>query len=119
MPNGSEVSVATANGYISDFITEYFNTGKAPTKSMIMDADLLRDYLNNNTNIENVKFMLGTRTVSVGGVDTEVFTLIVAGYDSSGNYVLSSTSPDMILDHTIPCPDSCPTVGNAANDYIS
>ncbi|MCB0699625.1 MAG: hypothetical protein H6551_09315 [Chitinophagales bacterium] len=119
MPNGAEVPVATANGYISDYLTDYYATGKAPTKSMIMDADLLRGYLNNNTNIENVKFMLGVRTISVGGVDEEVFTLIVAGYDSSGNYVLSSTSPDMILDQLAPCPDECPTVGNAANDYIS
>lgn len=113
--NGAEVSVSTANDYITTYIDNYFDTGKTPVKSMIMSADLLRGYLS-NSNIENVKFMLGARTVTDNGVDTEVLTLIVAGYDANGNYIL--TQNGMVLDQTKPCPPNCPTVGKAANDHI-
>lgn len=113
--HGANVTVETANGYIEDFIAKYFDTGKVPVKSMIMGADLLRNYLNDN-NIENVKFMLGEKTVDVNGTPTKTLTLVVAGYDSNGNYVLDN---GMVPDHSTPCPTACPTVGNAANDLIS
>lgn len=110
--NGAEVTVTVANQYIADFITNYFTPCTVPVKSMIMDAGLLRSYLS-NTDIENVKFMLGERPI---GTNEKTLTLIVAGYDANGNYVL--TEDDMVLDHTKPCPPDCPTTGNAANDYI-
>lgn len=113
--NGAEVTVTVANQYIADFITNYFTPGTVPVKSMIMDAGLLRTYLN-DASIENVKFMLGERTINNGGTNVQTLTLIVAGYDADGNYVL--TQDGMILDHMAPCPFDCPTVGNAANDYI-
>lgn len=109
---GEEVSVATANEYIEDFISDYYDTGKSPVKSMIMSASLLRSYLGNGA-IENVKFMLGAR---MGDEGTQVLTLVVAGYDAVGNYVL--TPSGNILDHMAPCPNNCPTVGKAANDTI-
>lgn len=118
MPNGEEILVTTANGYITDFISDYYDTGKAPVKSMIMDADLLRSYLS-KSDIKNVKFMLGARTITENNQSTEVFTLIVAGYDANGNYVFSSTNPNKVLDHMSPCPNKCPTSGAAANDTIS
>lgn len=114
--NGSNISVPEANGYITEFINNYFNTGKVPVKSLIMSADLLRDYLNNDS-IENVKFMLGERTVDEDGTSKKTLTLVVAGYDSNGDYVL--TSDGKVPDHLVPCPNMCPTVGNAANDLIS
>lgn len=114
--NGEEITVATANGYIETFIADYFTTGKAPVKSMILDADLLRSYLS-NPDIENVKFMLGARTITHGGVPLQVFTLIAAGYDANGNYVL--TPNGLVVDHSKPCPPECPPIGNAGNDYIS
>lgn len=113
--NGAEIPVEIANGYINDFIANYFHTGKAPVKSMIMDAGLLRNYLANDK-IQNIKFMLGERTVHESGVDNRVFTLVVAGYDAEGNYIL--TPDGNILDHMSPCPADCPTLGNAANDNI-
>lgn len=117
MPNGEEILVTTANGYITDFISDYYDTGKAPVKSMIIDADLLRSYLANNA-VKNIKFTLGARTISVNNENQEIFTLIVAGYDSNGNYVFSSTNPNKVLDHSGACPPSCPS-GNAGNDLIS
>lgn len=113
--NGEEISVSTANGYIQDFIEHYFDTGKVPVKSMIMDADLIRNYLSNEE-IRNVKFMLGERTVDHNGAPTPTLTIIVTGYDSDGNYI---TNNGMVPDHTAPCPHLCPTIGDAANDFIS
>lgn len=111
MPNGSEISVAKANDYIQDFIDNYYTPGDVPVKSMIMDAQLLRDYLD-DTDIENVKFVLGEKPLTPTGT---TLTLIVAGYDSAGDYVL--TSGGKILDNTSPCPSDCPT-GDAGNDLI-
>ncbi len=113
--NGAEIPVDTANEYINRFLANYFHTGKAPVKSMILDAGLLRNYLA-NAEIQNIKFMLGERTVSESGIDKQVFTLVVAGYDAAGNYIL--TTDGNILDNTMPCPTDCPTIGNAANDNI-
>jgi len=113
--NGAEIPVDEANHYINDFIANYFNTGMAPVKSMILDAGLLRDYLSNPA-IQNIKFMLGERMTVESGMDKKVFTLIVAGYDAEGNYIL--TPSGNVLDHLSPCPDLCPVVGNAANDNI-
>ncbi len=109
--NGAEVSVATANGYIQQYIEDYFTPGIVPVKSMIFDAAMLRSYLT-NTNIQNIKFMLGVRPFGTG----ETLTLVIAGYDENGNYIL--TPSGNVLDYSSPCPDACPTTGNAANDYI-
>lgn len=110
-PNGAEVPVATANGYITQYIDDYYTPGIMPVKSLILDADLLRSYLS-NPDITNIKFMLGVRPF---GTD-ETITLVVAGYDANGDYIL--TSSGNVLDHANPCPTNCPTVGNAQNDLI-
>lgn len=117
MPIGGEISVADANNHINEYITDYFDTGKFPVKSFIFDATLLKNYLNNNATIENMKFMLGEKQYTIDGKAETLPTLVVVGYDSSGNYIKSS--PGMVLDNTGPCPPNCPTVGNAANDNIS
>lgn len=112
--HGAEVTVNIANGYINDYLADFFTPGITPTKSMIMDAELLRSYLSNQ-NIKNVKFMLGKKVIDNDGTSMETFTLIVAGYDSNDNYVL--TPNNKVLDNTSPCPDKCPS-GNAGNDNI-
>ncbi len=114
--NGAEIPVGTANTYIERYLANYFVPGKTPVKSMIIDAQMLRDYLS-NPDIQNVKFVLGAMDYVHQGVTTEVFTLIVAGYDAAGNYIL--TPNGLVIDHSRPCPSDCPTIGNAANDYIS
>lgn len=113
--HGAEVSVNTANGYINAYLADYFNLGTTPTKAMIIDADLLRSYLSNE-NIKNVKFMLGKKTIDNNGTNMDTFTLIVGGYDSNNNYVLTSDSK--VLDSMSPCPPNCPTTGTASNDNI-
>lgn len=109
--NGAEVPVPEANGYITQYIDDYYNPGIMPVKSLILDADLLRNYLS-NTAITNVKFMLGVRPFGTG----ETITLVVAGYDDKGDYIL--TDSGNVLDEMAPCPANCPTIGNAQYDTI-
>ncbi len=113
--HGAEVSVNIANGYINDYLADFFTPGITPTKAMIIDADLIRNYLANE-NIKNVKFMLGKKMIDNNGTNMETFTLIVAGYDSNNNYVL--TSDGKVLDDSDACPPKCPTTGTASNDNI-
>lgn len=123
---GEQIPVAQANGYILEFIANYFNTGDFPVKSFIFDAQLLRNYLNSNPNIENMKFMLGSRTVSAtagaegsAATTSSNLTMVIVGYDAEGNYIkISTPSGDMVLDHCAQCPPMCPTIGNAQRDTI-
>ena len=110
--NGSFIPVPTANNYIRKFIDDYFSTGLVPTKSMILDAALLRDYLNGNPAIVNLKLVLGAKDVN----GTQALTLIIAGYDDEGNYILGPENS--VMDNVVPCPPGCVTVGNASNDFI-
>ncbi len=114
---GGEITVNDANTYINAFIANYVATGDFPVKSFIFDAELLRTYLDNNPDIENMKFMLGEKEFDVDGTPTNLPTLIITGYDSNGDYIKSS--PGKVLDKSQPCPPKCPTVGNAASDNIS
>lgn len=114
---GGEISVSDANSHINDYISSYFTPGDFPVKSFIFDAGLLKDYLNNNPSIENMKFMLGEKDFIVDGSSKTMPTLVIVGYDANGNYVKSSTNK--VLNGAHPCPTLCPTVGAAANDNIS
>ncbi|WP_276132705.1 hypothetical protein [Polluticoccus soli] len=111
---GAPVSIEEANQYITNHIDGYFNPGHYPVKSFSYDAGLLRDYLNANPNIENVKIVLGVRPDEGG---TNAPTLVLVGYDVHGNYI--KTADNMVLDQAISCPHACPTVGPASQDLIS
>lgn len=113
---GGEITVSDANAFINAFIAKYIVTNDFPVKSFIFDAELLRNYLDNNPDIENMKFMLGEKEYDVDGTATSLPTLIITGYEANGDYVMSS--PGKVLDKAGPCPPNCPTVGNAANDNI-
>ena len=114
-----------ANQMISSYI---YSLGSAPAstvndlKSFSIDADSLRAYLANNQ-IRNVKLMFG-HTMSYinagnsgkyAGMQSGALTIILAGYDSSGNYVYYGLNS--VLDHALPCPFSCPP-GNAGSDVL-
>lgn len=109
---GGEISVSTANGYITSFLTDYFNTGQVPVKSFIMDAQLIRDYLA-NPEIKNVKFVLGESPLDESNNDS--LTLILVGFDANGDYIKTTTGN--VLDGTDRCPPKCPA-GQAGNDLI-
>lgn len=109
---GGEISVSTANGYITSFITNYFTPGNVPVKSFFMDAQLIRDYLA-NPEIKNVKFVLGESPL--GESNSDSLTLILVGVDSNDNYV--KTVNGNVLDEVTRCPPHCQS-GQAANDLI-
>lgn len=107
----SAIPVDQANGYIDNYIQSYFSQGKFPIKSVSIDAASLRNYLNANLTIENVKIVLG----QTDDTTTGKITMILVGYDQNGNYILNSDNT--VLDNTMPCPDQCPN-GVAGEDHI-
>lgn len=105
--------------------------GNGPTvdtaiNSLIIDANVLRSYLNDscNGNITQVKLMFAHTLdyINAGnfgryaGYKPGAFTVVVAGYDAYGNYVMAQGMT--VLDETQSCPALCPKSGAAANSYI-
>lgn len=115
--NGAFILIGEANEYIQEFLDNHYDAnsfGKVNTKSFILDAGLVREYLADQT-ITNVKLMLGVREVD----GTKYPTIIFSGYDSSGNYVNAGPNKNMVLDHCALCPPSCPVAGTARHELIS
>jgi hypothetical protein len=110
---GAYVSVSEANEFINSHITNYFETNKYPVKSLIFNAEMLRKYLNDYPQIQNMKFMLGVKP-DAGGDST--ITMVIVGYDLEGNYV--KIDGNTVLDNCAPCPYSCPAYGDASHDNI-
>ena len=114
---GAFISTDEANQMINDFIQNNFDQGsygKVNVKSFLLDASLLRTYLQ-NTNIVSMKIAIGNSTTS----GTKAPSLVLIGVDSSGNVVLGGPDGKCVLDHCSPCPPSCGmTTGNSAQDTI-
>jgi len=118
----------TANIMISSYLTS-IEADSAPKpvpdlNSLIIDAKELRTYLNNNRNIKKVKLMLAHTMDYINegnsgkpaGYSSNALTIVVAGYDSAGNYVYAPGN--MVPDHCAPCPTFCPVAGTAANNLL-
>ena len=112
-PKLGTISLEEANTYIQTFITDYFATNRFPIKSVSIDAAPLRNYLNDNPEVSNVKIVLGER---VNTDESKEITMILVGYDANGDYVLAGEN--QVLDQSAPCPSNCP-LGKAGNDLIS
>ncbi|RYE24970.1 MAG: hypothetical protein EOP51_05665 [Sphingobacteriales bacterium] len=104
---GTYIPITTANSYITKFVGNYFNTGKFPAKSFILDAKTICEFVKQHENVVNLKFMLGE-------TPTGSLTLVVAGVDANGDYVTNGTT---VLDQCDVCPPQCPS-GTAGNDTI-
>ncbi len=104
------------NGYASDTALD----------CIIVDADMLRAYLDDSCNgkIAKVKLMLAHTLDYINNGNAGVYcgyqpgalTLLIAGYDAQGNYIVASGNT--LLDHGMPCPAYCPRSGNASNNMI-
>lgn len=117
----------TANVMIESYLQSIApDTGEqsAPDlHSLIMDAEALREYLN-NTEIKSVKFMFAHTLEYIdsghqgqnAGYKSGALTLIVAGYDTNGNYIFSHG--DRVPNHCTPCPEFCGKKGAAAGDLL-
>jgi hypothetical protein len=90
-------------------------------KAFSVNADSLRAYLA-DTSIKNIKLIFAhtTEYISAGntnkfsGLQSGAMTIIVAGYDASGNYIYLGGK---VLDHAAPCPYTCPP-GSAGADLL-
>jgi hypothetical protein len=120
------ISKDSANKMIGSYLTsiEADSTDEDPDiNSLIVDADLLRDYLSNK-DVKNVKIMLAHTLDYINsghggqnaGYKADALTIVLAGYDAQGNYVFQSDH--MVPDHATPCPRNCPSGGSAANALL-
>ncbi len=118
------IPVDTANKMITSYINSLNgNPNNQYLYSLIADANDLRAYLNANPTVTNVKLMFAHTLpyINGGGANTYCgtkagqLTLVIAGYDASGNYVISTNG---VMDQMHPCPNNCPSGGTAANNTI-
>lgn len=126
---GEFIPVDSANKMILSYLTSiHFAQNDTDLHSLIFDADSLRAFLN-NTNITKVKFMFAHTLDYINnggqnqycGYQSGALTIVVAGYDSSNNYVFYNypQSPtEMVLEHGMPCPSNCPVAGTATNNLL-
>lgn len=120
------IPVDTANKMIQSYLNSITDSGSANVQlqSLIMNADALREYLN-DTSIKEVKVMFAhtLNYINSGnggqyaGYKANALTIIFAGYNSAGNYVIAPEN--MVPDGTKPCPPSCPVTGTASNPLIT
>ncbi len=122
----SDIPVDSANKMINSYIQSI--GGGAQTEnlySLIADANCLRKYLNAHPEVTNVKLMFAHTLdyINTGhqgqnaGYKSGALTLVIAGYDAAGNYVL--INGNSVMDQMAPCPDRCPTVGTASSNTIT
>lgn len=124
---GHTIPVDSANKMLGSYLNSIgYIDNDSTLRSLSFDADVLRSYLTANPgglNITNIKVMFAHTLDYIneghGGVNagyrSGALTLVMAGYDSEGNYILFNNA---IVDNAIPCPVNCPP-GDAGNPLIS
>jgi len=106
---------------IQSFLTAQSGVGNG-LKSLIMDADLIRDYLADSA-IHEVKLMFAhTQSyIDSAGSGTPVgfvsgaITLVMAGVNTAGDYVFKPT--ELLPNRCLPCPLICPK-GTASSSLL-
>ena len=128
--SGSSLFITSdvANEMISSYVTSLSSDplkGQTPDiHSFSISADSLRAYLA-NSRLTNVKLIFAHTMdyINAGnkgkfaGLQSGAITIILAGYDANGNYVYYGQGGQMVLDHCLPCPSSCPN-GVAGGDLL-
>lgn len=118
------IPVDTANKMITSYINSLNgNPNNQYLYSLIADANELRAYLDANPTVTNVKLMFAHTLpyINGGGANTYCgtkagqLTLVIAGYNASGNYVIGSNG---VMDHLSPCPNTCPGTGTASSNTL-
>jgi len=117
------ISTNIANNMISSYLQSINSTASdSNIHSFSISADSLRAYLANPA-IKNVKLMFAhtQNYINAGnfgvysGFQTGALTIVIAAYDSVGNYIYYGGNA--VLDHCAPCPYSCAS-GTAGNDLL-
>lgn len=117
------ISKDSANKMIQSYLSSLGNDTGNNLQCIILDAKTLRQYLS-DTSISRVKVMFAhtLNYINSGhggqpaGYTPYEFTIVLAGFNSAGNYVLAPGN--MVPDRGEPCPDNCTTVGTASSPLI-
>jgi len=119
------IPVDSANKMIRSYLNSIADsdTEKPQLQSLIMDADALREYLK-DTSIKEVKVMFAHTMDYINsghggqyaGYRPGALTIIFAGYNLQGNYVLAPGN--LVPDGSSPCPPFCPGTGTASLPLI-
>ena len=119
------IPVDSANKMLGSYLSSIDYAGNDSTlRSISLDACMLRDYLNSleGQELVGVKVMFAHTLdyINAGHVGEDAgyrsgaLTLLLAGYDESGNYYLPENG---IFNKGVPCPTHCPP-GAAGNPFI-
>lgn len=121
------IPIDTANRMIQSYLTSIHpEDNPYETRSLIFQADILRDYLNDSSHgkIEHLKMVLAHQLSYINAghfgqrpdSNSEALTLVLVGYGENGNYIYFDG--DKALNVCQPCPRECPEAGTAASDLL-
>jgi len=121
------ISMDTANRMIGSYLNGInYTVNTNETRSLIYDADVLRDYLNSNPgkSIQQVKFMLAhtqeyTYSTNEGkrpDSNSNALTMIIVGVSANGDYLFMNGN--QVMDFCLLCPANCLNTGTAASDIL-
>lgn len=120
------IPVDTANKMIRSYLNSIqASSNDTNLRSIIIDGNALREYLTSapGNNISHIKVMLAHQLdyINAGGngipcgYSRNGLTVILAGFDNSGNYLYFPV--ERVMNHGWPCPHLCAT-GTAASDTL-
>jgi len=121
------ISVDSANKMIGSYLNSInYQSYDSSLHSLVIDATELRRYMDTTpaTNkIKKFKIMFAHKLAYInsghqnqfGGYNQNAFTVIIAGVNESGDYVMFPGSK--AFDNSMPCPTSCPG-GTASSPLI-
>lgn len=121
------ILIDTANRMIQSYLDGInYTVNTQEVRSLIFDADVLRNYINDTTQgiIKNVKFIFAHTLDYIHSghegqrpdTNNHALTMIIVGVDQNGNYVY--TPDNKAMDFLQPCPPQCYDEGDAVNDLL-
>lgn len=120
------IPIDSANKMLNSFLRSTNAPNDSSIRSYILDADQLREYLNDTSNgkITSIKIMMAHNLSYINcgnigvncGYNPSGLTLIIAGVNESGNYVYKS---NQVMDNMTVCPTYCYSTGTASFDTLS
>ncbi|RYD59169.1 MAG: hypothetical protein EOP56_02760 [Sphingobacteriales bacterium] len=127
-PFSKPILIDSANRMIQSYLTSIHpDVNNDAIKSLIFDADLLREYLNDSSQgkIRHMKFLFAHRLSYINDghfgqrpdSNSNALTMVLIGYGANGNYIYYNNS--YALDFCQPCPRECPDFGTASGDLLS
>jgi hypothetical protein len=128
IPGPAFIRADSANKMLTSYINSARTVEASDTNlySVIFNADSLRRMLNDtNGKITHVKVMFAHTLDYINsghqnhycGYKIGALTVILAGFDSSGNYVYHPAGKVMDLGN--PCPPFCPDSGTASSNHLA